>query len=120
DFAGTEHWDAVRAARPGLAHADEAAALAAGAGEVTQGSAVVHTDVRDDNILLTDAGAVLVDWGSAALGAPWLDSLLALVGPRGDGLDVQQPLATRRLLRDVPAEHVDRVLALLTGYFLAR
>ncbi|WP_114422133.1 phosphotransferase [Nocardioides houyundeii] len=118
DFAG-DHWASLRATRPRLAHADEASALAAEALEVVRGTAVVHTDVRDDNLLVTDAGVLVCDWGSAVLGAPWLDSLIALIGPRGDGLDVQDALR-RPMLRDVPAEDVDRVLALLAGYFLAQ
>ena len=40
-----------------------------------------------------------------------------LIGPRGDGLDVESVIAARPLLRDVPAEHIDTVLALLVGYF---
>ena len=38
---------------------------------------------------------------------------MMLVGPRGDGLDVEAVLASRRLLRDVPAESIDIVLALV-------
>ena len=52
------------------------------------------------------------------VGAAWLDSLFLLIGPRGDGLDVEAVIAGHPLLRDVPAEHVDVVLALVVGYFL--
>ncbi len=41
-----------------------------------------------------------------------------LIGPRGDGLDVAAVIAERRLLRDVPPEHLDRALAVICGYFL--
>ena len=41
-----------------------------------------------------------------------------MIGPRGDGLDVEAVIAGHRLTRDVPPEHVDVVLALLVGYFL--
>ena len=86
---------------------------------MTAGSAVVHTDVRDDNILLcADGRTLLCDWNWPVVGAPWIDSLLLLIGPRGDGLDVERVLAERPLLRGVPAEHVDVLLALVTGYFL--
>lgn len=40
-----------------------------------------------------------------------------LIGPRGDGLDVEAVIASRPLLRDVPPDHVDRILALVCGYF---
>lgn len=110
-------WDELRA-REDRPHADEAAALAAEFAEATAGDTVVHTDVRDDNVLLlTDGRTMLCDWNWPAAGASWLDSLLALIGPRGDGVDVEAVISQRRLLRDVPPEDVDRVLALVCGYF---
>jgi aminoglycoside phosphotransferase (APT) family kinase protein len=114
-------WDHVRAARPHLPRLDEAADLAAGFEAVTAGDSLVHTDVRADNVLLDGAGkAWICDWNWPVAGAPWLDSFLALIGPRGDGLDVAPDLASRRLLADVPAESVDVALALVTGYFLSQ
>ena len=111
-------WDEVRATRD-LAHYDEAAALAASYAEVVGGETLVHTDVRDDNVLLTaDGRALFCDWNWPVVGASWLDSVMLLIGPRGDGLDVEAVIGERRLLRDVPADHVDRLLAVLCGYFL--
>ena len=114
-------WDQVLETYPGLAHADEAAALAARFAEVATGDTVVHTDVRDDNILLTpDGEAVLCDWNWPVVGAAWLDTVLLMIGPRGDGLDVDNVLAKAELTRDVPAEHIDIVIALVTAYFLTQ
>ena len=102
-------------------HADEAAGLAATYAEVTGGETLVHTDLRDDNALLTtDGRALFCDWNWPVVGAPWLDSVILLISPRGDGLDVERVIAERRLLRDVPADHVDRFLALLAGYLLSQ
>jgi len=111
-------WEHVRAHhdRPHLAEAEE---LARGFAGACGGDTLVHTDVRADNLLVDEQGlAWLVDWNWPVTGAAWLDSLLTLVGPRGDGLDVGADLAGRRLLRDVPPDAVDAVLALLVGYFL--
>ena len=111
-------WDHVRATQPDLPRLEDAAALAAGFAEVTAGDTVVHTDLRDDNFLIDRDGRVWTcDWNWPVVGADWLDSLFVLIGPRGDGLDVESVIASRPLLRDVPAEHIDTVLALLVGYF---
>jgi aminoglycoside phosphotransferase (APT) family kinase protein len=117
------YWDRLRDPTPDLPglreHLDDAAVLASAFEEVTAGSTLVHTDVRDDNLLLADDGRVLLcDWNFPVVGAPWLDTLILLIGPRGDGLDVDRVLSTAPLTRDVPAEAVDIVIALVTGYFL--
>lgn len=73
-------WEHVRThlARP---HLDEAEALARGFPEVCGGETLVHTDVRADNVLVDEEGlAWLVDWNWPVVGAPWLDSLMALIG----------------------------------------
>lgn len=127
DFADwPAYWEQVRVEAerwpelPGLAaHLDEAAALASRFAEVCDGDTLVHTDIRDDNLLLTDDGRVLLcDWNWPVRGAAWLDTLFLMIGPRGDGLDVDAALAAHPLTRDVPADDVDAVLALVTGYFL--
>jgi hypothetical protein len=112
------YWDHVRATQPGLPHLEEAAALAAGFEDVTRGNTLVHTDLRDDNFIIDRTGKVWTcDWNWPVVGAAWIDSLFVLIGPRGDGLDVEAAIARRPLLGDVPADHIDRVLALLVGFF---
>jgi len=113
------YWEHVRATRPQLPHLEEAAALAAGFAEAAAGETLSHTDVRDDNVLIdADGRAWFCDWNWPVRGAAWLDSLFMLIGPRGDGVDVEAVIKDRPLLRDVAAEHVDRMLALIIGYFL--
>ena len=116
--AWPSYWDHMRTTYRDLAHRQEAAALAARFAEVTVGTTVVHTDVRDDNLLLTGDGRVLLcDWNWPARGAAWLDTVFLLIGPRGDGLDVDAALVRSPLTAELPAEHVDIVLALAVGYF---
>ncbi len=114
-------WEAVPGLYPELpaAQVAQAAALAGGFREVTAGTTLVHTDVRDDNILLAEDGrALLCDWNWPALGAPWLDTVILMIGPRGDGLDVASVLAASALTHEVAPDDVDVLLALVTGYFL--
>jgi hypothetical protein len=116
DFPG--YWDHVRSTRSNLPHLEEAAALAARFADVCGGSTLVHTDVRDDNILIrADGVALMCDWNWPVVGAAWLDTVFLMIGPRGDGVDVDALLTERELTRDVPDEHVDIVIALLVGYF---
>ena len=113
------YWEHVASARPDLPHAADASALAREFAAVTAGDTVVHMDVRDDNMLMRpDGTAVFCDWNWPTRGADWLDSLFLLIGPRGDGIDTDAVIAARPLLRAVPAEHIDIVLALVIGYFL--
>ena len=125
EYAGfVAAWDHVRTTRPDLplldeAHVEEASALAEGFAEVTAGTTLVHTDLRDDNLILgADDRVWMCDWNWPVVGAAWLDTLFLLLQPRGDGVDVERILAEHELTRDVPPEDVDRVLALLAGYFL--
>ncbi|MDN4162838.1 phosphotransferase family protein [Nocardioides abyssi] len=121
------YWDRVRLQDLGRGlrlpgfdeHLDEAARLARLAPSVTVGDTLVHTDVRDDNVLLAADGRVLLcDWNWPARGAAWFDTVALLIGAWGDGLDADAVLARASLTRDVPNDHVDAVIALHAGYFL--
>jgi len=114
-------WDHVRSVAPGWPHLDDATALAGGFAEATAGDTLVHTDGRDDNILLPPAGPpLLCDWNFPVVGAAWIDTVLLLISVHGDGLDANAILAERRLTQDAQPEYVDSLLALLCGYFLQR
>ncbi|WP_141013601.1 protein kinase family protein [Nocardioides sambongensis] len=107
------YWDASDHPR-----AADCGALAARYAAVVDGQTLVHTDVRDDNLLLRPDGSVaLCDWNWPVAGAAWLDSLFLLIGPRGDGLDVEAHIAAHPLLAAVEPEHIDIVIALILGHF---
>ena len=114
-------WDHVRRTAPGWPHLEEAAALADRFAEATAGTTLVHTDVRDDNLMLTaDGRALLCDWNWPVVGAAWIDTVCLLIAPSAQGLDVEGRLASRAVTRHVDQEHVDALLALLAGFFLER
>ncbi len=98
--------------------AADCGALAAQYADVVDGDTLAHMDIRDDNLLVRpDGSTVLCDWNWPVRGAAWLDSLFLLIGPRGDGLDVEAHIAAHPLLAAVDPEHIDIVIALVLGYF---
>ena len=121
DFAPLlQGWPHIHATRADLdaAHLAEAETLARRCAEVVGGDTLVHTDVRSDNVLIDpDGRALLCDWNWPVRGCDWFDSFAALIGPRGEGIDVDRVIAERRLLRDVDPEAFDVNLALYVGYF---
>jgi hypothetical protein len=121
EFAGgLAGWDHVRRVSPGLPHLEEAAALASRFREATAGGTLVHTDGRDDNFLLHEGRALLCDWNWPVVGAAWIDTVLLLISAHGDGLDADEILAMRPLTRDVAADDIDSLLALIAAYFFER
>lgn len=79
----------LEAALPALIAAEESAPLA--------GDALVHCDVRSDNLCLDGDRVVLVDWNWACIGNPkvdvagWLPSLHAEGGPRPENILPDEP-----------------------------
>lgn len=111
-------WTTISRQHPGYPHLDELSGLSVAFAELPD-RAFCHGDLRDDNVLLTgDGWAVACDWNWPALGPAWLDTVDLLTGARGDGLDVTQQLATRRLTRDVDPEQIDSWLAAMCGYMM--
>jgi aminoglycoside phosphotransferase (APT) family kinase protein len=113
-------WEHVRRVNPDLPHLEEAADLASRYLEATAGNTLVHTDARDDNFLLSDGRALLCDWNWPVVGASWIDTALLLIPAHGDGLDADAILAERALTREVAAEDIDTLLALIAGFFFER
>lgn len=111
-------WSRVAAVFPERDHLEEADDLAR-AFAVLPDRALVHADMREDNILIGDASAVVCDWNWPALGPAWLDTLDLLTAARGDGIDVDPILASRRLTKDVDPEAIDSWLAAYCGFMTA-
>ncbi|WP_127504836.1 phosphotransferase [Actinoplanes solisilvae] len=81
------------------------------------GSALMHGDLRVDNVLIDRSGrAHLCDWTWPCLGAPWFDTVTLLVTAFASGLDADAYLSDW----NAPPEGVDGALAALAGYWLVR
>lgn len=97
---------------------DELAALEAKVFDAIADEAVVHCDLRDDNIIIGDDGRVWVcDWNWPCKAAPWFDLVTLLISAYGDGYDADALLAAHPLGDGVAPERVDALLAALGGYF---
>jgi hypothetical protein len=99
---------------------DRLAALEADAVDAAAGETLLHADIRADNLLLTPARVVFVDWPHAAIGAPWVDLLLMLPsiamqgGPKPDELFWTHPTAAH-----AERDSVVTLVAALAGFFVA-
>ena len=64
--------------------------LESGAAEATEGDALIHGDLRADNMVLNGDRLWVVDWPYASIGAPWVDLATFLpslaLGPIADQL----------------------------------
>ena len=80
--------------------------------ELVHGDALLHADLRSDNILLTpDGGVVFVDWAWTCNGAPWLDVVLFATTVNAEGgADAELLVRDHPLTRDVPRGWIDAVL----------
>ena len=97
---------------------DELAAIEATWTAAAEGNALVHGDLRADNILLTPDRVVFVDWPHARIGAPWLDLLFLLPSAAVTGTDPEEVWATYHPARGADPDAVTAVLVALTGFFL--
>ncbi|WP_298457968.1 phosphotransferase family protein [uncultured Cellulomonas sp.] len=101
-----------------LEHLDELVEREAGWARAAAGDALVHGDLRADNVILDDATCWLVDWPHAGVGAAWLDLALMLpsVAMQGGG-DPDVIFRAQRVAADVDDEALRAVLTALAGYF---
>jgi len=128
DALGTrlDHWDspscrAGAAVDPWIAeNLPLVRSLAADWRAASRGAALVHGDLRVDNMLLTGEDVVIVDWTEVWTGAPWLDWALAVPSiclfpgtPGPEELFRRAAVASTGAPRDVTA-----VIGAVTGYFL--
>jgi Ser/Thr protein kinase RdoA (MazF antagonist) len=82
------------------------------------GDTLLHTDVRADNILLSDGGVVIVDWPHACRGAAFVDLVLFApsVAMQG-GPELADLLAMSAAGRSADPRQVAAMVCALGGYF---
>lgn len=103
------------------AHLDEVRAWASGGPAAASGDTLVHGDLRADNVILDDDGAVwLIDWPHATgAGTPWYDLLAMLPSvAMQHGGDPQAIFWSQPTTSGVDRCAVRAVLAAVTGYLL--
>ena len=93
--------------------------LEAEAPEEVAGDALLHLDLRADNLLVTPQGRVLVvDWPHARVGASWLDPVFfAPSVAMQRGLDTEEMLARHPAGRRADPAAVTAALAAVAGFF---
>ncbi|WP_395695660.1 phosphotransferase [Nocardioides sp.] len=117
-------WDALAADVPtdldpwAVDRLPELADLGRNSLEAMDGVALVHGDIRADNLLLTDEGVVVVDWPWASLGAPWVDSLTLVLNAAVFGEhDPEAQLNSSPGLVAADPDAMTATVAGLAGYF---
>ncbi|MGW1053481.1 phosphotransferase family protein [Streptomyces sp. NPDC002521] len=83
------------------------------------GTAVLHYDLRQDNVLLdTHGSAWICDWNWPCLAASWFDLVLLLASAYADGHDATELFRAHPTARGVGDGQLDAALAALSGFFL--
>ena len=96
------------------------AELEARAPGVVDGDALVHCDVRADNLLIAGNRVYVLDWPWARIGAAWVDLVAMAPSVTMQGGPRPEQFLTRLDLRGVTSEAIDAVVASLAGYFVVR
>ncbi len=109
-LAGLDGWSAR--------HLDRLAELESRWPAAAAGTTLLHSDVRADNMLITDEGVVFVDWPHACLGVPWFDvvAFAPSVAMQG-GPDPEWVLRHAGSADGADPDAVTAVVAAVAGYF---
>lgn len=88
--------------------------------EALAGDAVLHNDLRADNLIIRDPDgkAFLCDWNFLSTGPAWADWVSLLLYTRPDGIDAEAWLTHSPLSASAAAEDVDSWLAVLGAYMI--
>uniref|UniRef100_UPI0023F1B0A7 phosphotransferase family protein n=1 Tax=Ruania albidiflava TaxID=366586 RepID=UPI0023F1B0A7 len=100
---------------------DQLAAFAQSWPQVSAGTALVHHDLRADNMVRAGGRLLAVDWPYASVGAPWLDlvGMMPSVALESGG-EPEEVFTAHPVGAAADPEAVTAVVAAFTGYFLER
>jgi len=85
---------------------------------LVKGTALVHCDVRADNLLIAGERVFILDWPWARTGAAWVDLVAMAPSVAMQGGPRPEDFLSRLDLRGVPASSIDSVACSLAGYFV--
>lgn len=87
--------------------------------QAVTGDAVLHHDLRQDNVLIdTNGAAWICDWNWPCIAGSWFDLTLLLATAHADGHDATSLFKHHPTARGVDGEQLDSALAALSGFFL--
>lgn len=78
---------------------------------------LLHTDLRADNILITDTGAQIVDWAHACSGPAWADFVLMAPSVSASGGPAPEEFLTLAGASGAPADGLTALVCAVAGYF---
>jgi aminoglycoside phosphotransferase (APT) family kinase protein len=111
DVAGLDPW--------ARRHLTALASLESGWEAAAAGPALIHADVRADNLLLTGDRVVVVDWPWACVAAPWVDLLAMLPSVRMQGGPPPEDVFRGHpVSRGADPQAVTATLAALAGFLV--
>jgi aminoglycoside phosphotransferase (APT) family kinase protein len=103
-----------------LRNLDRLAELEGRAPDAVEGDALVHCDIRADNLLISDERVYVLDWPWARIGAAWVDLVVMAPSVTMQGGPQPEEFLTRLDLHGVTGAAIDAVVASLAGYFVVR
>ena len=86
--------------------------------DAVAGTALLHGDLRADNMLRVGDDIVFVDWPHGCIGAGWVDVVCWLPSVGLGGRDPEAVAADHRLLDGVDPHALDTVVAAVAGFFV--
>ncbi|MEU6249816.1 aminoglycoside phosphotransferase family protein [Glycomyces sp. NPDC047010] len=94
------------------------AELESGIEKAMESDAVMHFDLRPDNMIVGASQAWICDWNWVQVHSPWFDTACFLVAAHGDGHDADALFWAHPTAAGVTPDQLDTALASITGYYL--